>query len=132
MRILIADDYFMARRILKEILAPYGDCDVVIDGDEAVQAFRLAWEEGAPYDLLCLDIMMPGMDGQEALVKIREMEAAMGVPPAQEAKVLMISALDDPRNVVKAYAKGGAASYLVKPIEKETLLAEVRKLGLIA
>ena len=74
MKILIAEDDYIARRILKGILSPIGDCDIVIDGEEAFQAFKMAWVEGNPYDLVCLDIMMPNVNGQEALKKIREME----------------------------------------------------------
>ncbi len=130
MKVLIAEDDFVARRMLKEILSPFGDCDVVVDGDEAVQAFRLAWDDGAPYDLICLDIMMPQMDGQEALKQIREMEREMGIKGKKEVKVLMISALDDPKTVVQAFYQGGATSYIVKPIEKKKLIDEVRSLGL--
>ena len=121
MRILIADDEFSARRILNKILSAYGECDVVFDGEEETQAFRLAWEENEPYDLICLDIMMPKMDGQETLKRIREMERERGVKGPDEVKVIMMTALDDPNNVVEAYYKGGATSYLVKPIDKTLL-----------
>jgi len=131
MKILIVDDDFMIRHLLKEILRPYGDCDEVVNGNEAIQAFRLAWEDNEPYDLICMDIMMPDMDGHQALLEIRGIEEQLGTAlTSSEAKVLMISALDDPRNVIQAYAKGGATAYIVKPIEKETLVAEIRKMGL--
>ncbi len=130
MKILIVEDDFTARRILKGILAPYGECDIVVDGREAVQAFRLAWEEGQPFDLICLDIMMPHLDGHEALQQIRDMEKAMGVKGSDEVKVIMITALGDAKTVIKAFYKGGATAYLVKPIDKSKLLEEIRKLGL--
>lgn len=131
MRVLVVEDDFTARRVLKEILSPLGDCDVVVDGNEAVQAFRLAWEEDHPYDLVCLDIMMPFMDGHEALAQIREMEKQMGIRGSAEVKVIMITALGDPKTVVNAFYKGGATSYLVKPVEKKRLLEEIRNLGLL-
>ena len=131
MKILIVDDDFMIRRILKDILSPFGDCDVVTDGSEALQAFRLAWEENAPYDLICMDIMMPDMDGQQSLREIRALEEKLEIEQTDEVKVVMVSALDDPKNVVQAFSKGGATSYIVKPIEKEKLLSEIRRLGLI-
>ena len=131
MKILIVDDDFMIRRILKDILWPFGDCDVVTDGSEALQAFRLAWEENAPYDLICMDIMMPDMDGQQSLREIRALEEKLEIEQTDEVKVVMVSALDDPKNVVQAFSKGGATSYIVKPIEKEKLLSEIRRLGLI-
>ncbi len=131
MRILIAEDDFTARRILKEILSPYGDCDVVVDGEEAVQAFRLAYEDNDPYKLVCMDIMMPKMDGQEALRRIREMEKEMGIQGSKEVKVIIVTALDDPKSVIEAYYKGGATSYIIKPIEKTKILKEIYSFGLI-
>lgn len=130
-RILIVEDDFIARRVLKDILSPYGDCDIVVDGEEAIQAFRLAWEEKEPYDLICLDIMMPKLDGQETLKQIREMEKEIGIQGSGEVKVIMVTALDDPKNVVEAYYRGGATSYIVKPIVKVRLLDEIRSFGLI-
>ncbi|QTA87239.1 response regulator [Desulfonema magnum] len=131
MRILIAEDDFIARRQLKEILSPYGDCDIVVDGDEAVRAFRLAREENYPYNLICMDIMMPNVDGLEALKQIREMEKKLGIRGSKEVDVLMVTALDDPKTVVKAFYKAGATAYIVKPIQKAKLLEEIGALGLI-
>lgn len=132
MRVLIAEDDFTSRRLLESILEKYGECHVVMDGDEAVEAFKGSWQENRPYDLICLDIMMPRMDGQEALQQIREFEQEKGVVGFGEAKVIMITALGDPKNVVEAFYKGGASSYLVKPIEKGKLLEELRNLALIS
>ena len=131
LKILIVEDDFISRRILKELLIPYGKCDMAKDGEEAVHAFYLGWEEHAPYDLICMDVMMPEMDGQEALQRIRDMEKEMGIIGSQEVKVIMATALDDLKNVIKAYHDGGATSYIVKPISKNNLADEMKKLGLI-
>ena len=131
MKTLIVEDDFVSRRILKDILSPYGECDIAIDGSEAVQAYRLAWEDIKPYDLICMDIMMPKMDGQEALKKIRELERAAGIRSRDEVKVLMITALDSPKTVFASYYRGGATSYIVKPINRERILKEVCNFGLI-
>lgn len=132
MRVLIAEDDFVARRILKEILSPYGDCDVVVDGEEAVRAFQLAHEEQNPYHLVCLDIMMPNLDGQDALKRIRAIENERGIEKKTEAKVIMITALSDPKTVFNAFYRGGATAYIVKPIDKTKLLNEIRQFGLIS
>ncbi len=129
MRNLVVEDDFGSRRLMQKLLAEYGECDVVVDGEEAVQAFRIAWEEGVPYDVIFMDIMMPKMDGQEALKKIREMEHSIGIKPVDEVKIIMTTVLEDPKNVVEAFNKGGATSYLVKPVDKEKIRAELRKLG---
>lgn len=130
MRVLIVEDEFSSRKVLEKFIQDYGRCEVVVDGGEAVDSFKMAWEEGEPYDLVLLDIMMPNMDGQEALQKIRSFEKEKGVVGFGEAKVIMITALDDPKNVVKAFYEGGANSYLVKPVQKEQLDTELRNLGL--
>ena len=131
MKILIVEDDFISRRIIKDILYPYGNCDIVVDGQEAVQAFELAHEANEPYNLICMDIMMPNLDGHEALKQIRDIEKESGIRGSAEVKVIMVTALDDPKTVFKAYYKGGATSYIVKPIEKDKLIQEIRKLGLI-
>ena len=131
MRMLIAEDDFIARYVLNEMLAEYGHCDVVVDGVEAVQAFRIAAEGKKPYTIIFLDIMMPNMDGIEALKRIRSIEKESGILPGQQVKVIMTTALDDPKTVISAYYQGGADSYLVKPITKEKIVAELRKTNLV-
>jgi two-component system, chemotaxis family, chemotaxis protein CheY len=131
LKMLVVEDDFISRRILQVILAPYGRCDIAKDGNEAIHAFYLGWEEKEPYDLICMDIMMPEMDGQEALQRIRDMEKEMGIFGSQEVKVIMVTALDDLKNVIKAFHDGGATSYIVKPISKQNMMGEMMKLGLL-
>ena len=131
MKILIVEDDFISRKLLQKLLGHYGECDIAVNGAEAIEAFKLAHEDSKPYSLICMDIMMPQIDGQQALKEIREIEKQRGVPGAEEVKVIMTTALDDPKNVVESLYKGGAVSYVVKPIDKTKLLTEIRKLGLL-
>jgi len=131
MRILIVEDDFVGRKIMHKLLMEYGECDIAVDGAEAVKAFDLAWESGNPYDVLFLDIMMPNMSGHEALNIIRGKEKERGVPLSKEVKVIMTSALDDVKNVTQSFFQGGASAYLVKPIERRKIIDELRKLELI-
>ena len=131
MRTLVAEDEFTSRKLLQTILSGYGDCDIAIDGEEAIEAFTSASERGEPYDLICMDIMMPKLDGHEALARIRDIEKERAVPAGRTAKVIMTTALGDPKNVVRALYREGAGSYLVKPIAKQKLLEELRVMGLI-
>jgi two-component system, chemotaxis family, chemotaxis protein CheY len=130
MKTLIVEDDFTSRLLLQELLKSYGPSHIAVNGKEAVEAVRAALEANEPYDLICLDIMMPEMDGQEALRQIREQEEARGIPSTHGAKIVMITALSDIKNVIAAY-KSLCDAYLAKPIQKAKLLEELRKLGLI-
>lgn len=131
MKTLIVEDDFISRRILRELLNSYGDIEIAVDGEEAVTAFRLAHDAKAPYELICMDIMMPKMDGREALRQIRQLEKELEVPPNLEVKIIMTTALDDPKTVFDSFYQDGATAYLVKPISKQKLIRELRALGLI-
>ncbi len=131
MRILIAEDDPASARYLEGLLSRHGECAVVADGQEAVEAFERALDENRPFALVCLDIMMPRLDGQEALERIRAMESARGIKPAREVKVIMTTALGDVRTVMSAY-KQGATAYVTKPIASQKLLETIRTLGLDA
>jgi two-component system, chemotaxis family, chemotaxis protein CheY len=132
MKFLIVEDDPVSSKVMVQHLDPYGKCETAADGNIAIEAFRTAWNFNEPYDMITMDIMMPHTDGQKALQKIRELEHQMGLDDAKRVKVIMTTALGNPKNVIEAFYKGGAMAYIVKPVKKETLLAEMRKLGIIA
>lgn len=128
MKILVVEDDATSRDVLRSILSEFGECDLAADGEEGLSAFERAYGQGAPYDLVCLDILLPRMDGQEVLRKIRELEASGG-SEAGEARVVMITALSDPKNVVETFYRGGATAYVPKPIDRDHLFQVLGKLG---
>ena len=130
MKTLAVEDDFTSRLLLRKILGPYGEAHAAANGQEAVNAFRLAVEEKQPYDLVCLDIMMPGMDGHAVLSEIRKIEESNNTAVGSTARVVMTSALGDPENVLAAF-RNQCEGYLVKPIDKAKLLEQLRSLGLI-
>ena len=129
MKILIVDDDFRSRKLLQGLLAPYGECDAAADGKEALEAFFLAMENDQRYDLICLDIAMPDMNGHEVLERIRELEARSGINENHLVRVIIITGLADHRNVMKA-VQGKCHAYLVKPIDTDKLLKQLEMLGL--
>ncbi len=131
MKALIVDDDFYSRNMIHEILRPHASCDIAVNGEEAIFAFREAMNRGEPYDLVCLDLVMPEVDGQDALKEIRAIEKEFEVHPDNEAKVIVTTMLDDKKETHDAFFLGGATSYLVKPIDEKKLLGEVRSIGLI-
>lgn len=130
MKILIAEDDFASRKAMLNFLSKYGECDITVDGKEAVQAFKMSLEDDEPYDLVCLDIMMPEMDGYAALEKMREMEGKLEISEEKKAKIIMTTALNEGRNVKRAFELGCEA-YAGKPIDQEKLINVMGKLGLI-
>lgn len=130
MRILIADDELINRKILQEMLSEYADCDIVVNGLEVIEAFTMAHEQKRPYDLLCLDIMMPLMDGCEALIQIRKMESVMKIEPDDRVKVIMITAVDRPNEILQSY-NGECSAYMIKPVNKKALIKQIRDIGLL-
>lgn len=120
MKSLIVDDDFFSRRILQTMLAEYGETHVAVDGNEALFAFEQSLAEENPYDLICLDIMMPGLDGQETLKKIREIEAKKNLFGNDSVKIIMTTALDDSENIKQAFREQ-CESYMIKPISKSKL-----------
>ena len=130
MKCLIVEDDFPARKLLQVYLSDYGDCFVAANGREAVEAVRQALEEGQPYDMICLDIMMPEMDGHQALEAIRRIESEHGIAGLDGVKVIMTTVLDNSENIMGAF-RSGCDVYIVKPVRKERLLEKMEGLGLL-
>jgi len=131
MRTLIVEDDFTNRLLLQELLRDFGDCHVAINGKEAVLAVAAALEAGVAYDLICLDIMMPEMDGQQALKEIRALEDQKGRPAEEGTRVLMTTMARDKDNVMQAFREQ-CDGYLIKPIDKTKLVNALVDLGLLA
>jgi len=131
MKALIVDDDFYSRNMIHEILRPVAHCDIAVNGEEAIEAFRRALMVKEPYDLICLDLLMPELDGQQALREIRAIEKEFDVAMQSEVKVVVTTMLDDQKETHDAFFLGGATSYLVKPIDEDKLMGEVKSLGLI-
>ena len=131
MKTLIVEDDFTCRLLLQKMLEKYGDCHIAVNGREATVAVRSAVSSRRPYDLICLDIMMPEMDGQETLKALRAIERQAGIAGLDCVKVIMTTALADTDNILQAFREQ-CDGYLTKPIRQEKLLALLAKLSLIA
>ena len=129
MKILIVEDDFVSRQLINKLLTPLGEVDCAANGNEAFTAVKMAIDNNQPYDLICLDIMMPEVDGIMVLKKIRQLEAQLGLNPETRSKIIMTSAVSDKKYVVAA-VQANCSSFLVKPIDQARLFDELRKLGL--
>lgn len=131
MKALIVDDDFYSRNMIHEILRQVAHCDIAVNGEEAIEAFKRGLVDDEPYNLICLDLLMPEMDGQQALREIRALEKEHGILPQNESKVIVTTMLADEKETHDAFFLGGATSYLVKPIDEEKLMNEIKSLGLV-
>lgn len=127
MRTLIVEDDFTNRLLLQSLLAPYGECHIAVNGKEAVEAFRLAQATDRNYDLICMDITMPEMDGHQAVEEIRQLERSAGMNPS--VTIVMTTSSNEQADVSRAQHEDCNA-YLLKPIDARRLKALLRKRGL--
>ena len=127
MRILVIEDDFVSRTVLTRFLEPFGEVTAAVDGHAGLHSYRQGVQEGRPFDLVTLDMMMPGIDGLQVLKEMRTFESEQAAP-ARSAKVLMTTALDDVKNVSAAY-EAMCDDYLAKPIRKVALFEKLQKLG---
>jgi len=128
MRILIAEDGLASRKFLFKFMSQYGECDLVVDGLEALDAFLMSVQENNPYDLVCLDIMMPKVDGVKVLKAIRDLENQNGVSLEKRTKIIMTTALAETQLVKDAF-EIGCEAYAAKPIDVEKLANVLDRLG---
>jgi two-component system chemotaxis response regulator CheY len=125
LRILLVEDDFACRFLLQTFLDRYGQCFVAVNGREAVEAFGAATDLGQPYDLICMDIMMPEMDGREAVRQIRSMEEAQGILSTFGAKIFMTTTVQQVKEVFLCF-KELCDAYLMKPIDLGQLQSQMR------
>lgn len=130
MRILIAEDDLSSRKFLFKYLSQFGECDLVVDGLEALDAILLSVKDNKLYDLICLDIMMPKIDGVKVLKNIRDIEEQRGIPQDKRSKIIMTTALAETQLVQKAFDEGCNA-YAAKPLDLEKMTEVLQKLMLI-
>jgi two-component system, chemotaxis family, chemotaxis protein CheY len=131
LKILLADVSMTSRLAIERILSDYGTCVAAEDGMDCVKAYTLALELGSPYDLICIDLMLPRVGGIDAIKMMRKIEREMGVLKADAVKIIVITAVVNPAYIFEACYRGGANSYLYKPVDRKKILEEMIKLGLI-
>ncbi len=131
MRFLIADDVKINRILMEKFLSPYGNCVIAKDGNETIKIVTESWNDKKTFDIIFLDIGMPVLDGLGALKKIRSLEQMRNTKDIDKIKVIITTAQGDKSNIVEALSRGNIAAYLMKPITKQKLIDELKKLKLI-
>jgi len=125
MKALIIDDMTACQKMLERLLIDYAECDIVKNGEDGMKAFLEAHNENKPYDVIFLDIMMPGIDGIKLLKNIRKVETS-----SEKVKIIMATSLTDKKYVLEAI-QYGCDSYLLKPYTKLEIEDQLKKLKLL-
>lgn len=128
MRILIVEDDLASRKFMHKFMEEYGECDITVDGIEALDAFLIALDEEMPYDLVCLDVMMPKVDGIKVLNTIRQIEKQRKIDEDIRVKIIMTTALNDIDSVQNSF-ENGCEAYAAKPIDIKKLKSVMEKLN---
>ena len=125
--VLVAEDNEINALLMRSLLSRLGHQVVITtNGEEALESWLAAKSAGTPYDLVLMDIQMPGLDGIEATKRIRLTEAA-----AQAGRRTPILALTANTLVEDRYAcfEAGMDGFLVKPLDREKLAEALTGLG---
>jgi two-component system, chemotaxis family, chemotaxis protein CheY len=128
MKSLIVDDEAFCRDFVGTLLQPTGECHYASNGHEAIGKYEQALQEGAPHDLIILDIMMPGLSGHDTAKEIRALEKRQNVKPV---KIVMLTGLNSASDAMESFWSAQSAAYLVKPVSKDELMKVLSKLGLL-
>lgn len=128
MKMLVVDDDIVNCQLLQQIVKPYGDVEIAMDGEEAFITFESAHQKNAPFNIIFMDIMMPKMDGHGLLKKIRDWESKNVAYGSNEVKVVMVSAFDSKEHVLSSF-KEGCEYYLVKPITRAKINEIMTEMG---
>ena len=130
LKVLVVEDELTSRLILQDLLSKYGDCHIAVNGNEAVEAFRVALLANKGYDLICMDIRMPEMEGTEAVRQIRSTEERERILPSNGVKIFMTTSIRDLKTVSTSF-KALCDVYLLKPIDGAKLDEHLRAFSLV-
>jgi two-component system chemotaxis response regulator CheY len=129
MRILVVEDDIGSRDLLCNILSRYDSCTSAFDGNEAIEEFVKGWVNGYPYDVMFIDLMIPGMNGIDVIDKIREIESTTKISKDERIKIVVTTAYDSEfRSVI---LNMGCEGYLVKPINKDDVFNFLKEFNLM-
>jgi len=129
MKILITDDEKTSLTFLGGILDKFGEVFYAYNGQEALDMYISSIDEEKPFDLIFLDILMPVMDGNVALKKIRSIEKKYGISNDDRVKIIMVTSRDDLMSVYSSFQLK-CDEYIVKPYEKNAIITKMKKIGI--
>ena len=129
MKVLVVDDELVSRKKMEKIMTAFGQCIAVESGADALKAVEEAIGKGEPFDLITLDVSMPGMDGTEVMYEIRVIEDKRNIPKENRSKVLMVTGQSDKDTVITC-VQAGCDGYVVKPFDSAIMAEKIKQIGI--
>ena len=130
MKILIADDDFTSCTMLKEMLANFGTVHVADSGRRALAYVKKTLADISYYDLICLDMYMPGLSGERTLMEIRKLEKDFGRNGFNAAKIVVMTTVNDSETIRSAF-RGNCDAYWVKPFDRKIMMEYLNRFNLV-
>jgi len=129
-KILIVEDSTSAQRRLISTLQAYAKCYVSGNGQEAIDFVQSICDEQEQFDCIFMDIIMPIKDGLSAVKEIRKLERDKNIFSKQKIKIVIVSTLKDPKEILLAQYECQADGYITKPYARSSVLETLKDLGL--
>lgn len=120
-RYLVVEDELISRTILHTFFSEFASCDAAENGAEALELFNKAIIDGAPYDLICTDLIMPVLDGYELITRVRATEDSLPIMGYIRTKIFVISISDSSVDMAHALLECDCDDYIVKPFQRDQL-----------
>jgi len=130
MKFLVVDDEFASRKKIQEIVSRYGECDMALNGLEALNAVLRAYKANTPYSLIFLEASMPDLDGGEIIKMIRKWEKSKDIKANDQVKIIILGTYDS-CHVVTSSLREGSESCILKPVDKSKIAKAFSDVGYI-
>lgn len=132
LKTLIVDDHPASVSMLKKMLVEHCECFVATSGVKAVELFEQALRNQNGFDVVLLDIVMPGIDGIETLKRMRRLELqyrsaeiSLYQEEGEFARIIMQTSSEDPLDFLSSYKDGRCNGYINKPYSQADILNKV-------
>lgn len=124
-RFLVVDDDAPSRELLGDTLSELASCDTAENGEAGIEMYKKAVLAGVPYDLVCTEICMAGMNGHAFVQNIWDCQSP------NKPRVFVITASNDAMDMSQALLNNDCDEYILKPFRAESLKTLLRKYKLI-
>lgn len=133
MKTLIVEDDRVCGNVFKLEMSKHGECQLVRTGEEALIVYKEALNNGVPFQLMLLDIILPGISGAEVLKLVREIEEERNINEIDKLRILITTAFDDwyNREIIIKKLNYEYENYYIKSSNIKELLDKISEMGFV-